>query len=106
MTVLGLTRFPQRIPSLTVDCTRVHLVYVLDPAEIRKLVEDLASRGWLGPGMLDRMETTLKTELHRLAEEALAEVAQRLGCPEASREVFLGSPREAERVYPSLRWIR
>lgn len=105
MKVLGFTKFPYDLPSIQETCPEIRLVYVLDPYEIRKLVEDLASRGWLGPGMLESMEHTLRTELERLAENILEDIALRLGCPDAERRIVVGSPDEVERIYPGIQWI-
>lgn len=107
MRVLAMTRFPENLSHLrgTVPCEDLLLLYVVDPQATRKLLDALASQGWLGPGMLEWMEDVLRKDLHRLAEQTLTQVAQALGCPDAERKVMEGTREDAERTYPDLKWL-
>ncbi len=107
MRVLAMTRIPEDLASWRgkVPCDEMLLVYVLDPSVVPRLVEDLASRGWLGPGMLEWMEEVLRKDLHRLAEQTLKQVAETLGCPAAAGKVMEGTREDAERAFPGLVWL-
>ena len=107
MRVLAMTRIPKDLEPWRgrVPCDDVLLVYVLDPSVISRLVEDLASQGWLGPGMLEWMEEVLRKDLHRLAEQTLRRVAADLGCPDAPGKVMEGTREDAEKAYPDLVWL-
>lgn len=107
MRVLAMTRFPEDLPPFSgkAPCEDLLLLYVMDPRTIQRLLDTLASQGWLGPGMLEWMEATLREDLHRLATQTLDHVARELGCPEARREVMEGTREDAEKAFPGLEWL-
>lgn len=54
--------------------TSLCAVFLIDPAEVRRLVEDLGEKGWLGPGSVRALEEAMRAGYRALAEDVLAEV--------------------------------
>ena len=55
------------------------VVFFISPRTLARLARDLGEKGWLGPASLKALEASMRAGYRLLAEDVLADIAERAG---------------------------